>query len=113
MSVKHKSLWILGCLSGGFTVVMGAAGGHKHEWPIWKKQFQSEATKYGLTTSLATMMSACVSRTIYPGIFLILGNVLFTGPLYYRCHTDSTNFNKALPFGGTSLILGYTLMAFL
>lgn len=110
---RHKWLWIAGSLSGASTVIMGDVGGHKHEWPAWKKTNQSEATKYGLTTSVAMLISSCASRTSIPGLFLLAGNLMFTGPLYYRCHTDDSSYNKLLPIGGTSYILGYVLLAFL
>lgn len=106
-------LWAAGCLVCGASVVAGAAGGHKREWPEWKKHNLNEATKYGLANGLGILLSSLVSKTVIPGTLLLLGTLAFSGPLLYRSFTDDGKFGKITPFGGFAIITAWTLMIFL
>ena len=95
------------------TIIMASIGGHKYEWSAHKKYLFSEATKYSLANSIGVLLSALYSDTIYPACFFIIGSLCFSGPIMYKCFTDSNALSKFAPIGGIAMILGWGLLAIL
>ena len=47
------------------------------------------------------------------GISLMLGSLIFSGLIYYRCFTDDKSYNYLMPYGGGSTILGWLMLVFI
>ncbi len=92
---------------------MASLGGHKYEWTAHKKHLYSEATQFALSNSVGILLSALYSDTIYPACFFMIGTLFFSGPIMYKCFTDSRVLSKLPPIGGTAMILAWGLLAFL
>jgi len=104
-----KVAWRLGCLNAAISVAMAAAGGHK-PWEIDKKLVYEKGFNLHLTSSIG-MCLASLKKRPFPALFFLNGTIFFSGVIYYRCFYDDKSYNKLMPIGGTSIILGWILLA--
>jgi uncharacterized membrane protein YgdD (TMEM256/DUF423 family) len=108
-------LWRLGALNVAGSIIIQAAGGHK-PWDEKVKGTFRTAAQLHMVSGIGLMLCSFKSLNIIAyisSILLVLGTVSFCGTGYYRCFTDSTKYNYLMPIGGSSMILGWLLMALL
>ncbi|CAM5072259.1 unnamed protein product, partial [Eretmochelys imbricata] len=68
------------------------------------------ANKYHFLHSLALLAVPHCHRPLLAGALLTSGMGLFCGPLYYHAWSGDPTLNKAAPYGGSLLILGWLAM---
>ncbi|TFJ97431.1 very long-chain specific acyl-CoA dehydrogenase, mitochondrial-like [Platysternon megacephalum] len=69
------------------------------------------ANRYHFLHSLALLAVPHCRRPLLAGALLTSGMGLFCAPLYYHAWSGDPTFNKAAPYGGSLLILGWLAMA--
>uniref|UniRef100_A0A8C0G801 Transmembrane protein 256 n=1 Tax=Chelonoidis abingdonii TaxID=106734 RepID=A0A8C0G801_CHEAB len=74
-------------------------------------QLYETANRYHFLHSLALLAVPRCRRPLLAGALLSSGMGLFCGPLYYHAWSGDPTFNKAAPYGGSLLILGWLAMA--
>jgi uncharacterized membrane protein YgdD (TMEM256/DUF423 family) len=109
----HSWLWYAGCFTCAASIAFGAAGGHKVDWPQWKKDNHTKAMTLGLVSGIGILLSSMVSKSPIPGILFMSGTVGFCGPMYWKNFTDDTSFAKFTPMGGSAMIGAWILLAFM
>ncbi len=88
-------------------------GGHKGEWAQDRKDMFQKALFYHFMNNMGWILaSKNLKSRNYSALFFGLGTLLFSGALYHRCFTDSKKFSLLNPFGGISMMLAWTLLAF-
>ncbi|XP_072833328.2 transmembrane protein 256 [Pogona vitticeps] len=100
----------LGALSGAAAVGASAYGAHgfrRSDRDDYLKELYETANKYHLFHSLALLAVPHCRYPMLAGSILLTGMGLFCGPLYYNAISGDPTFNKAAPFGGSLLILGW------
>ncbi|MEM7811107.1 MAG: DUF423 domain-containing protein [Planctomycetota bacterium] len=137
-SPRLRSRWlVVGAALGGLAVIFGAFGAHGiddtlvevhgtsprayagFEVPASYKYLQDYRTGalYHLVHAVAVVCVGAVKRPGrdrllgVSGWFFTVGITLFSGSLYTLVLTGETWLGAVTPFGGTSLIVGWTLLA--
>ena len=110
---------ILGALTAGLGVALGAFGAHGltgHVTPERLEAFKA-AVQYHLIHALALLVVSWVA-TQWPGwavqatgYLFLAGIVLFSGSLYLLVLTDTSWLGAITPFGGVAFIVGWGLLA--
>jgi uncharacterized membrane protein YgdD (TMEM256/DUF423 family) len=111
----NSLLWKLGAFNIAGCIAAKAAGGHK-PWDEKRKGTFSSVTQLHLVNGIGLMLASFQKTSGLLGLtslLLLLGTGLFCGAGYYRCFTDKTNYNFLMPVGGSSMIVGWLLMAFI
>jgi len=120
--MPQPRLLILFCAFSGFlTVALGAFGAHALAASLTPKlqaTYQTAVEYQGLHT-LATLAIALLALH-YPasrwlpraGWLMLLGILLFSGSLYLLVLTGIRALALVTPFGGLTLLLGWSLLAF-
>ena len=99
-------------------VVLGAMGGHNHNWQERRKERFQKAQLYHLVSGVGMFMGRFASvhwvRALIGASFLS-GLALFVGPLYYMVFKDDENFalKRFMPVGGVSMMIGFAAFALL
>ena len=106
-------LFKLGCIKAAASIIVASAGGHKHEWSPYKKQLYGDAVKYSLFNSVGIILTSMASTSVIPVGLFLTGTTLFCIPAWYKCFTDSNEYQKAMPFGGVCMIGAWVALAFL
>ena len=117
-------LWImLGGISGGLSVLLGAFGAHSLKEQITEKSlavFQT-GSQYQFVHSLALILVGILARqlgdehnskVIKAGWFFLAGIILFSGSLYALALGGPRAFGPLTPLGGLSFMIGWVLLAF-
>uniref|UniRef100_A0A674JTD4 Transmembrane protein 256 n=1 Tax=Terrapene triunguis TaxID=2587831 RepID=A0A674JTD4_9SAUR len=97
----------VGALSGAGAVGAAAYGAHG----AGGSGLYETANRYHFLHSLALLAVPHCRRPLLAGALLTSGMGLFCGPLYYHAWSGDPTFNKAAPYGGSLLILGWLTMA--
>lgn len=106
-------LFRLGCFKAVASIVVASMGGHKHEWTPYKKQLYGDAVKYSLFNSVGIILTTLVTTSVIPPILFLSGTAMFCVPAWYKCFSDSNQFQKFMPFGGVSMMAAWISLAFL
>jgi uncharacterized membrane protein YgdD (TMEM256/DUF423 family) len=115
---KQTSL-LLGAITGGLAVAIGAFGAHALKPFLIEAGRESTfelAVRYQFYHALALLavgivMGESPSKALqYGSLFFFLGIVLFSGSLYVLCFTGYTMLGAVTPFGGVFFILGWVLL---
>ena len=115
----HKLFLIIGSISGGLAVMIGAFGAH-----ALKNLLESSgrtdtfetAVKYQFYHALALILLGILMLNLkhdlfnYAGYSFLFGTIIFSGSLYVLCLTGITKFGMITPIGGLFLILGWALL---
>ncbi|XP_050789326.1 transmembrane protein 256 isoform X2 [Gopherus flavomarginatus] len=104
----------VGALSGAGAVGAAAYGAHgfrRSDRDDYQKELYETANRYHFLHSLALLAVPRCRRPLLAGALLSSGMGLFCGPLYYHAWSGDPTFNKAAPYGGSLLILGWLAMA--
>ncbi|CAM2110629.1 transmembrane protein 256 [Caretta caretta] len=104
----------VGALSGAGAVGAAAYGAHgfrRSDRDDYQKELYETANKYHFLHSLALLAVPHCHRPLLAGALLTSGMGLFCGPLYYHAWSGDPTLNKAAPYGGSLLILGWLAMA--
>lgn len=117
----HKIFLIIGSISGGLAVMIGAFGAHALknllESSARTETFET-AVKYQFYHALALILLGILmlnfkhSMFNYAGYSFTIGTIIFSGSLYILCLTGITKFGMITPIGGLFLIAGWALMLF-
>ena len=108
-------LFRLGAINAAASVLIQAVGGHK-PWEIDRKLIFNKAFDLHISSSIGMMLCAFKANGPYssiPGVLLLVGSGLFSGFAYYRCFYNDRKYNQMMPIGGSSIILGWLLLAFI
>lgn len=111
---------LIGGLSGGLSVALGAFGAHalKERIPAQRQETFETGARYQMYHSLALLATGIlrvqrpdVNLVVIAGWAFLAGILLFSGSLYSLTLTDRRWFGAITPFGGLALILGWVLLA--
>lgn len=100
-------------LAGAAGVALAAAGAHGNDLST----LTPPAYFLIIHAAAATAIVAVATRAAHPGAFLLAGLVLligvslFSGDIALRTFTGNRLFPMAAPTGGTTMILGWLLLA--
>ena len=110
----NKWAYKLGCLNAAFTIIVGAAGGHKETWSQDRKNTFHKAQIYHFMNSLGMIVSSLSVNSPIPLFLFGCGTFLFCCPLYHKAFTDKKTLSGFLPpWGGMGMILAWISLAFL
>lgn len=110
----------IGAALGGLAVALGAFAAHALK-PMLLESGRLEtfelAVRYQFYHALSLLVVGLIMKEENPVRFLkfsswsfLVGCILFSGSLYLLCLTGITGFAVATPFGGVSLIFGWTFL---
>jgi len=111
---------ILGSISGGLAVALGAFGAHTLEDRLTKDALSTfeTAARYQMYHALALLAVAFAvthwpdsNLPTYAGWLFVAGTVLFSGSLYLLNLTDVRWLGAIAPLGGTAFIAGWACLA--
>ena len=99
-------------------VMLGAVGGHNHNWQQRRKERFQTAQLYHLVSGCGMFMGRFATVQwvrLLIGCSFVGGLLCFVGPLYYMVFKDDDTFafRKAMPFGGVSMMIGFAALALL
>lgn len=99
-------------------VVLGAVGGHNHNWQDRRKERFRTAQLYHLVSGVGMFMGRFATVQwvrLLIGACHLGGLAMFVGPLYYMVFKDEENFplRKAMPLGGVAMMVGFLVTAVL
>lgn len=107
-------LWTLGALSASSALVVQVIGSHK-PWDSEKKITFNNGFNIQLSSAIGLILLAHPKfkgrLKIASATSLFLGSSLFSSLLYYRCFYDDRRYSYLMPYSGSSVILGWLLMA--
>ncbi|XP_074839127.1 LOW QUALITY PROTEIN: transmembrane protein 256 [Carettochelys insculpta] len=104
----------VGALSGAAAVGAAAYGAHgfrRSDRDDYQKELYETANRYHILHSLALLAAPHCRRPMLAGALLTSGMGLFCAPLYNHAWSGDPALNKAAPYGGSLLILGWLAMA--
>ena len=113
-------LWLLiGSIAGFFGVAGGAFGAHALKARISEAMLANfeTGTRYLLVHAVALVVVGVLARREGPasltpvGVFFSVGMAIFTGTLWTMALTNMRWLGAVTPIGGTSLIIGWLLLA--
>jgi uncharacterized membrane protein YgdD (TMEM256/DUF423 family) len=112
---------LLGGLSGGISVALGAFGAHALRSRLSPERLETFETgvRYQIYHALA-LLGAAFATLHWPGSSLpliagwafVAGTLLFSGSLYLLVLTGKRSWGAITPFGGLVFILGWLFLAF-
>ncbi len=112
--------FVLGSLSGGLAVALGAFGAHALRarlTPDLLTTFES-GVRYQMYHALAMLaVAVAITRASASGLLsaggwlFAAGTVLFSGSLYLLCFTHKRWLGAVTPFGGLAFIAGWVCLA--
>jgi len=115
----YKLFLILGSISGGLAVSIGAFGAHALKNMLTStgrlETFET-AVKYQFYHALALILLGILMLNFkhemfnYAGYSFICGSIIFSGSLYALCISGITKFGIITPIGGLFLIAGWVLL---
>lgn len=106
-------------ISGFLYVSLGAFGAHALK-PLMSEQqlaWWETAVLYGFVHTLAALFAYLISNTtdcrrpIWAVKFFLIGNIIFSSSLMTMALTDLKMLGAITPLGGTSYLVGWTLLA--
>ncbi len=112
--------FILGSLSGGLAVALGAFGAHALRARLTPDLLTTFETgvRYQMYHALALLaVAAAITRWSasnlpnVAGWLFVAGTVLFSGSLYLLCFTHKRWLGAVTPFGGLAFIAGWVCLA--
>lgn len=113
-------IFLLGSLSGGLAVALGAFGAHALKarlTPDLSTTFET-GVRYQMYHALAMLVVAlAMSRVTSSGLLdvagwlFVIGTLLFSGSLYLLCFTNKRWLGAITPFGGLAFIAGWVCLA--
>ena len=115
---KQTSL-LLGAISGGLAVAIGAFGAHALKPLLMETGREATfelAVRYQFYHALALLATGLLTsetrgKTLhYSSLCFVLGIILFSGSLYVLCFTGIKMLGAITPFGGVFFILGWVLL---
>jgi uncharacterized membrane protein YgdD (TMEM256/DUF423 family) len=112
----NQLFFLLGSLSGGLAVALGAFGAHALKarmTPDLLTTFET-GVRYQMYHALA-MLAVALAMTQIPaasllnaaGWLFLAGTLLFSGSLYLLCFTHKRWWGAVTPFGGLAFIAGW------
>ncbi|HTP09448.1 MAG TPA: DUF423 domain-containing protein [Anaerolineae bacterium] len=111
---------LLGSLSGGLAVALGAFGAHALKARLTADQLTTFETgvRYQmyhalvlLAVALAMTRLSTTSLLTLAGWLFVAGTLLFSGSLYLLCFTGKRWLGAITPFGGLAFIAGWVCLA--
>jgi uncharacterized membrane protein YgdD (TMEM256/DUF423 family) len=115
---KQTSL-LLGAISGGLAVAIGAFGAHALKPFLMETGREATfelAVRYQFYHALALVATGILTSETgrkalhYSALCFILGIIFFSGSLYVLCFTGIKMLGAVTPFGGVFFILGWILL---
>jgi uncharacterized membrane protein YgdD (TMEM256/DUF423 family) len=115
-----ETLFIIGAISGGLAVALGAFGAHglKSRLTTQRLEIFKTAVRYQMYHALALLLAAFAtirwSESEYPllgGWLFILGTVLFSGSLYILALSSRRRWGAVAPLGGVSFLAVWVCLA--
>jgi len=115
---KQTSL-LLGAISGGLAVAIGAFGAHALKPLLMETGREATfelAVRYQFYHALALLATGILTsetnrKTLhYSSLCFMLGIIFFSGSLYVLCFTGIKMLGAITPFGGVFFILGWVLL---
>ena len=115
----HKLFLIIGSISGGLAVMIGAFGAHALKTLLESRgrvETFETAVKYQFYHALALLALGILMLNLkhemfnYAGYSFLIGTIIFSGSLYALCLTGITKFGMITPIGGLFLIAGWALL---
>lgn len=116
----QTTFFVLGALSGGLAVALGAFGAHglKSRLDSARLENYETAARYQMFHALA-LLAAFFAAHQWPasalptlaGWLFVAGTLLFSGSLYLLVFTDNRRWGAVTPLGGLAFIAGWICLA--
>jgi uncharacterized membrane protein YgdD (TMEM256/DUF423 family) len=116
----NQLFFLIGGLSGGLAVALGAFGAHALKARLTLDQLATFETgvRYQMYHALA-LLAVALAMTRVPifsllngaGWLFVAGTLLFSGSLYLLCLTRKRWLGAVTPFGGLAFIAGWVCLA--
>lgn len=105
-------MWKSACVSGAFSVLMGAFGAHALKASVPERMLKTweTAVQYHLAHSVV-LLAASRSAAPTAGRLFLAGIVLFSGSLYGIVLTGITKLGIVTPIGGLAFVGGWLALA--
>ena len=116
----NQLFFILGSISGGLAVALGAFGAHALKARLTPDLLATFETgvRYQMYHALALLVVAiALARVPASGLLnaagwlFVVGTLLFSGSLYVLCFTQKRWLGAVTPFGGLAFIAGWACLA--
>lgn len=118
--MKHTSFLVLGALSCGLAVVLGAFGAHALKGTVAPDLLAVYQTgvQYHMAHGLGLLLTAVLIGQLgnhaglrAAGWLMVIGTLLFSGSLYVLSITGLRWLGAVTPFGGTAFIAAWLSLA--
>ena len=114
-----KTFFVIGALSAGLSVLLGAFGAHALRDRLTPQLLETFETgvRYEIYHAFAILVVAFAltrwsSNFIsYAGWLFIIGTIIFSGSLYLLALTGTRWLGAITPLGGVAFIIGWILLA--
>ena len=115
----NQVFFLLGSLSGGLAVALGAFGAHALKARLTPDHLTTFETgvRYQMYHALALVVVAMVIPQVavasllnLAGGLFVIGTLLFSGSLYAFCLTQKRWLGAITPFGGLAFIAGWVCL---
>lgn len=114
-----KTFFIIGAISAGLSVMLGAFGAHALRERLTPQLLETFETgvRYEIYHAFAILVVALAltrwpSNLVgYAGWLFIIGTIIFSGSLYLLALTGTRWLGAITPIGGVAFILGWILLA--
>ncbi len=116
----NQLFFLLGSLTGGLAVALGAFGAHALKARLTLEQLATFETgvRYQMYHALALLAVALAMARVpstsllnAAGWLFVAGTLLFSGSLYLLCFTRKRWLGAVTPFGGLAFIAGWACLA--
>jgi uncharacterized membrane protein YgdD (TMEM256/DUF423 family) len=116
----NQLFFLVGSLSGGMAVALGAFGAHALKARLTPDllttfetgvRYQMYHALAMLAVALAMTRAATTSLLNVAGWLFVVGTLLFSGSLYLLCLANKRWLGAITPFGGLAFIAGWVCLA--
>ena len=115
-----KRYVMLGSISAGLSVALGAFGAHLLEGMLTPERMATyeTAVQYHMSHALALLLIALLAdrlkdqtKVLWAARLIWIGTIIFSGSLYLLCFTGVGMLGAITPIGGVAFIAGWIMLA--
>jgi uncharacterized membrane protein YgdD (TMEM256/DUF423 family) len=113
--MKGKLFWKFGALNICSAIIIQGAGSHNYSWEQDRKNILNMSAQLHTTNSIGIMLCSLKPTNLatLSALLFTTGIFMFSGIAYYRAFKNDKSYNYLMPTGGTTMILGWLVLALL